>query len=123
MSIACTALLAQGESPVVEASLVKDLGTSFEQELPAAIANDLAARPDVPVDAELRRALFYVAHIAPSFSLRGGTRELLRRIIARGLGLRSEARRVGKEGVSTCRVRWSPSRYTIQPTKEAVGRV
>src|SRR3546814_7252689 len=44
MSIACTALLAQGESPVVEASLVKDLGTSFEQELPAAIANDLAAR-------------------------------------------------------------------------------
>src|SRR3546814_19623954 len=54
MSIACTALLAQGESPVVEASLVKDLGTSFEQELPAAIANDLAARPDVPVDAALR---------------------------------------------------------------------
>src|SRR3546814_10144116 len=88
MSIACTALLAQGESPVVEASLVKDLGTSFEQELPAAIANDLAARPDVPVDAELRRALFYVAHIAPSFSLRGGTREILRGIIARGLGLR-----------------------------------
>src|SRR3546814_7567451 len=85
MSSACTALLAQGESPVVEASLVKDLGTSFEQELPAAIANDLAARPDVPVDAELRRALFYVAHIAPSFSLRGGTREILRGIIARGL--------------------------------------
>src|SRR3546814_16378806 len=78
MSIACTALLAQGESPVVEASLVKDLGTSFEQELPAAIANDLAARPDVPVDAELRRALFYVAPIAPRFSLRGGNRELLR---------------------------------------------
>lgn len=88
MSIACTALLAQGESPVVESSLVKDLGTSFEQELPAAIANDLAARPEVPVDAELRRALLYVAHVAPSFSLRGGTREILRGIIARGLGLR-----------------------------------
>lgn len=88
MSIACTARLAAGESPVVEASLVKDLGTSFEQELPVAIANDLAAHPDVEVSDALSRALFYVAHVAPSFSLRGGTREILRGIIARGIGLR-----------------------------------
>ncbi len=88
MSIACTARLALGESPVVEASLVKDLGTSFEQELPAAIGDDLASHPDEPVDAELYRTLLYVTHIAPSFSLRGGTREILRGIIARGMGLR-----------------------------------
>src|SRR5690606_25185857 len=31
MSIACTARLVLGESPVVEASLVKDRGTTFEQ--------------------------------------------------------------------------------------------
>ena len=30
----------------------------------------------------------YIAQVAPSFSLRGGTREVLRGIIARGLGLR-----------------------------------
>lgn len=88
MSIACTARLAAGESPVVEASLVKDLGTSFEQDLPIAIADDLAAHPDEPVDPELRLALDYVTLVAPSFSLRGGTREILRGIIARGLGLR-----------------------------------
>ncbi len=88
MSIACTARLAAGESPVVEASLVKDLGTSFEQELPLVIGDDLASHPDEAVDAELYRALLYVTHIAPSFSLRGGTREILRGIIARGLGLR-----------------------------------
>jgi alkylation response protein AidB-like acyl-CoA dehydrogenase len=88
MSIACTARLALGESPVVEASLVKDLGTSFEQELPAAIGDDLASHPDEPIDAELYRTLLYVTHIAPSFSLRGGTREILRGIIARGMGLR-----------------------------------
>ncbi|MDD3799210.1 MAG: acyl-CoA dehydrogenase family protein [Novosphingobium sp.] len=88
MSIACTARLALGESPVVEASLVKDLGTSFEQELPNAIGDDLAAHPDEAVDADLYRALLYVSQIAPSFSLRGGTREILRGIIARGLGLR-----------------------------------
>lgn len=88
MSIACTAQLEAGESPVVEASLVKDLGTMFEQDLPVAIGDDLASHPDEPVDPELRAALMYLTHIAPSFSLRGGTREILRGIIARGLGLR-----------------------------------
>ncbi len=88
MSIACTARLEAGESPVVEASLVKDLGTSLEQELPLAIGDDLASHPDEAVSAELYRTLLYVTHIAPSFSLRGGTREILRGIIARGLGLR-----------------------------------
>ena len=88
MSIACTARLAAGESPVVEASLVKDLGTSFEQDLPIAIADDLASHPDETVDPELDAALKYVTLVAPSFSLRGGTREILRGIIARGLGLR-----------------------------------
>ncbi len=88
MSIACTARLAAGESPVTEASLVKDLGTSFEQELPRAIGDDLAAHPDEPVSEELHRTLHYVTQVAPSFSLRGGTREILRGIIARGMGLR-----------------------------------
>jgi alkylation response protein AidB-like acyl-CoA dehydrogenase len=88
MSIACTARLAAGESPVVEASLVKDLGTSFEQDIPRLVGDDLAAHPDEPVSADLYRTLLYVTHIAPSFSLRGGTREILRGIIARGMGLR-----------------------------------
>ncbi len=87
MSIACTARLAAGESPVVEASLVKDLGTALEQELPKLIGDDLASHAE-PLDAELYRTLIYVTHVAPSFSLRGGTREILRGIIARGLGLR-----------------------------------
>jgi alkylation response protein AidB-like acyl-CoA dehydrogenase len=87
MSLACTARLAAGESPALEASLVKDLGTSFEQELPLTIADDLASHDD-PVDPDLMRALAYVTRVAPSFSLRGGTREILRGIIARGLGLR-----------------------------------
>ena len=88
MSLACTGQLAAGESPVVEASVVKDLGTAFEQALPLAIGDDLAAHPDEPVSEDFRAALTFVTHIAPSFSLRGGTREILRGIIARGLGLR-----------------------------------
>lgn len=88
MSLAVTARLVAGESPVIEASLMKDLGTGFEQAVPQLIGDDLASHPDEPVDAELYRTLLYVTHIAPSFSLRGGTREILRGIIARGLGLR-----------------------------------
>ena len=88
LSIAVTARLEAGESPAVEASLVKDLGTGFEQSIPTIIADDLASHPDEPVADELMSTLKLVTYIAPSFSLRGGTREILRGIIARGLGLR-----------------------------------
>ena len=88
MSIAVTARLARGESPVVEAALVKDIGTEFEQAIPALIEDALGADPAAMPDAELLRTAAYVSQIAPTFSLRGGTREILRGMIARGLGLR-----------------------------------
>jgi hypothetical protein len=88
MSIAVTAKLANGESPLVEAALVKDIGTEFEQSIPALIEAAIAMDPDAPVDADLYRTVAYVSQIAPSYSLRGGTREILRGMIARGLGLR-----------------------------------
>jgi alkylation response protein AidB-like acyl-CoA dehydrogenase len=88
MSISVTAKLARGESPVIEAALVKDLGTSLEQLMPAAIADDLFSREGRLVPMELLRTLNYLTQVAPSFSLRGGTRDILRGMIARGLGLR-----------------------------------
>ena len=88
MSIAVTAKLVAGESPVVEAALVKDISTEFEQAVPALIEAAIAADPSCPPDADLLRATAYVSHMAPTFSLRGGTREILRGMIARGLGLR-----------------------------------
>jgi alkylation response protein AidB-like acyl-CoA dehydrogenase len=88
MSVAVTGKLARGESPVVEAALVKDLGTGVEQLIPAAIADDLYSREGQQVPLELLRTLSYVTQVAPSFSLRGGTRDILRGMIARGLGLR-----------------------------------
>lgn len=88
MSIAITEKLTRGESPVVEAALVKDLGTGVEQLIPTAIADDLFARDPADVPAELLRTLNYVTQVAPCYSLRGGTRDILRGMIARGLGLR-----------------------------------
>jgi alkylation response protein AidB-like acyl-CoA dehydrogenase len=88
MSVAVTTKLVAGESPVIEAALVKDIGTTFEQEIPTLLANAVGADPDVVVDADLLATVFYLAQVAPTFSLRGGTREILRGMIARGLGLR-----------------------------------
>ena len=88
MSVAVTEKLTRGESPLVEAALVKDLGTGVEQLIPAAIADDLFSREQHQVPLELLQTLNYVTHVAPSFSLRGGTRDILRGMIARGLGLR-----------------------------------
>jgi alkylation response protein AidB-like acyl-CoA dehydrogenase len=87
MSVAVTAQLVAGASPAVEAALVKDLGTEFEQLVPVVIA-DMLGSEGTPPSAELLRTLAYVTQFAPTFSLRGGTREVLRGMIARGLGLR-----------------------------------
>lgn len=87
LSVAVTAKLAAGQSPVIEAALVKDLGTSFEQALPLLIADAIGAGDTTPPPV-LRRTLAYLCQIAPAFSLRGGTREILRGVIARGLDLR-----------------------------------
>lgn len=88
MVIAVTAQLAAGQSPVVEAALVKDLGTQFEQDLPLLIAESTGQDPEQALPPVLHQTLAFVTQISPSFSLRGGTREILRGMIARGLGLR-----------------------------------
>ncbi|MFL6719888.1 MAG: acyl-CoA dehydrogenase family protein [Burkholderiaceae bacterium] len=88
MSITVTSQLVSGESPVVGAALVKDIGTEFEQSIPAVIEAAIAADPSAEIDADLYRTVAYLSQIAPTFSLRGGTREILRGMIARGLGLR-----------------------------------
>lgn len=88
MSVAVQEKLVQGGSPIVEAALVKELGTTLEQLIPAAIAEDLFARDAEDVPVELLMTLKYITEASPSFSLRGGTRDILRGMIARGLGLR-----------------------------------
>ena len=86
MSASVAAKLARGEDPALEATIVKDLGNSYEQAIPQLVQ---AAVDFGDADAEVLRAVcFYLLQVSPSFSLRGGTREIIRGIIARGLGLR-----------------------------------
>ncbi len=86
MSWAVAAKLAGGADPALEAAMVKDLGNSFEQALPPAV--QALAELDPANAPELAAVLAQLLMVSPSFSLRGGTREILRGIIARGLGLR-----------------------------------
>jgi alkylation response protein AidB-like acyl-CoA dehydrogenase len=88
LSLAVTQKLVAGESPAIEASVVKDYGTDFEQKLIREISDWLGAHPDFAVSGDLLKTLGYLEQMGVTFSLRGGTREILRGIIARGLGLR-----------------------------------
>ena len=87
MSVSVAGMLNDGENPALEASVVKDLGTVFEQELPNIAHRLMRVEPDSQ-GTDFQRYLAILTQTSPSFSLRGGTREILRGIIARGLGLR-----------------------------------
>lgn len=86
LSLGVSALLAAGEDPALAAALVKDQGALLEQSMPEH-AHALFDGPG-PVGSSLERVQQFTALASPSYSLRGGTREILRGIIARGLGLR-----------------------------------
>ena len=87
MSLQVAGLLEEGAMPNVEAALVKDLGTTFEQSVPE-VARRVAESEGADLSVLFRGLLDYDILHTPSFSLRGGTREVMRGIIARGLGLR-----------------------------------
>lgn len=84
MSLSVAGQLERGEDPRAAATIVKDLGTTLEQDLP----RQVQALAPANADEAFEDTLTYLLQASPSFSLRGGTREILRGIIARELGLR-----------------------------------
>ena len=89
MSLSAASMLEAGKSPMVQGAMTKDLGALFEQDLPevaralvesdAADPNNIADFLDLCQEATLE---------APAYSLQGGSTQILRGLIARGLGLR-----------------------------------
>jgi len=86
MSLGVAGMLSRGENPAQAAALVKDQGALVEQAMPD-LAHELFGGHVAP-DSTLAQAMRYTTLAVPSFSLRGGTREILRGIIAKGLDLR-----------------------------------
>lgn len=86
MSLGVALMLSRGDNPAQPAALVKDQGALVEQAMPD-IAHTLFGGRAEP-GSTLAQAMRYATLAVPSFSLRGGTREILRGIIAKGLDLR-----------------------------------
>lgn len=89
LSVSVARTLAAGGSAANQAALVKDLGTRFEQDSVVLVA-DLLDYLDAgsPAHPALRTMLNTARAHSPAFTLRGGTNEVLRGVIARGMGLR-----------------------------------
>lgn len=89
MSLSVAGMLQGGQMPVTEASVVKDLGTAFQQDLPEiarTLAQSEATSPDQLEDfLDVARQ---ATMLSPAYTIQGGTTQILRGIIARGLGLR-----------------------------------
>ena len=89
LSVSVARALADGQSPVNEAALVKELGTRFEQESVDLAADLLSYVDDDTAGRSQVAAMVDTARVhAPLFTLRGGTNEVLRGMVARGMGLR-----------------------------------
>ena len=88
MSMSTAAKLASGEDPNVEAAIVKEMGNAFEQALPRLVQAAVDHRLELGDQNLLARLMSHLLMASPSFSLRGGTQEILRGIVAKGLGLR-----------------------------------
>src|SRR4029450_8557687 len=85
MSLSVAAMLQAGKSPNLEGSGVEDIGTTFGRGIRERRRPLVVAEPRLGTGSECEKTLGYLVQHAPSFSLRGGTRELLRRSIARGV--------------------------------------
>jgi hypothetical protein len=88
LSRSVAGMLQAGENPALQAALVKDLGALVEQEIPEIARLLIETEPTADSTNAFSAVLAHTMLHAPSFSLRGGTREILRGMIARGLGLR-----------------------------------
>ncbi|UXA09747.1 acyl-CoA dehydrogenase family protein [Mycobacterium sp. SMC-8] len=86
MSTAVAEALERHESADVPAAVVKLLGTTTEGDI--ADFADLRVGDDTAADPRLRELVAVAVDQRPGFTLRGGTTEVLRGVIARGLGLR-----------------------------------
>lgn len=85
MSMGIAALLEEGRDVNLAAALVKDLGNSFEQSVAEVIRLLLPTMPSKQDLEHYTRLLAESILHGPGFTLRGGTTEILRGIVAKGV--------------------------------------
>jgi alkylation response protein AidB-like acyl-CoA dehydrogenase len=85
LSLSVARMIDTGEAPAVQSALVKEMGTRFEQDLVHGILQLIDFEPAPGTDDPLGRQLTDAILTAPSFTIRGGTNEILRSVTAKGL--------------------------------------
>ena len=88
MSRSIATMITDGQDAALHAALFKDLGNCFEQEIPETLRLVVPTEPQPDASDEYSAALANVILHAPSCTIRGGTKEVLRGVIAKSLGLR-----------------------------------
>ena len=89
LSVSVARALSAGDDAASKAALVKDLGTRFEQDSVELVADLLdVVDPCSPHTQRLRGLLATGRLHSPLFTLRGGTNEVLRGVVAKGMGAR-----------------------------------
>jgi alkylation response protein AidB-like acyl-CoA dehydrogenase len=74
-----------GGSPVIEAALVKEMGTRFEQDLLEGLRRLIALEPWPESSSQFERLFANAILTSPAFTIRGGTNEILKTVAAKGL--------------------------------------
>lgn len=88
LSFEVAASIDAGRDPATQAAMVKDLGTRFEGRVAEVARTLLTARPALDATTPFERLIAEAVLSSPGFTLRGGTNEILRGIVARNLGVR-----------------------------------
>jgi alkylation response protein AidB-like acyl-CoA dehydrogenase len=89
LSVSVARALSDGEDAASRAALVKDLGTRFEQDSVELVADLIDVVDPRSSHYPLLRGLLATARLhSPLFTLRGGTNEVLRGVVAKGMGAR-----------------------------------
>ncbi|MFB4164993.1 acyl-CoA dehydrogenase family protein [Alteribacillus sp. JSM 102045] len=84
MSMGIAQMLEDNITPDLAAALVKDLGTQFEKQV-AEMARLLVSFKSTDLSSRLEKLMSEAVLHAPGFTLRGGTTEILRGIVAKGV--------------------------------------
>ncbi len=85
LSLSVARALHEGRSPAVEAAIVKDLGTTLEQQVVAAVQRITDREVDGDAEGGLEGLLGLATKLAPAYTIRGGTTEVLRSVAAKSL--------------------------------------
>lgn len=85
MSLSVAQLLEDGEDVNIAAAIVKDMGTRFEKNVAEEIRLIVNQKPSQFSSNQIARLISESILHSPGFTLRGGTTEILRGIIAKGM--------------------------------------